>query len=230
MTVISDNEKTWDVIAESFDKTRKKPWEECISFIQKIPKVSNVVDLACGNGRHLIPAAKHCKKVIGVDISSELLKITKEKIKNEGLKNVFLIHSDVTSIPIDSNSVDYILFIAALHNIKGKENRIKALKEVKRILKKDGKALISVWSRWQDKFRKEFFKKYFKQISNLEFGDINIYWKQHGLNVPRFYHLYSKKEFVNDLKKAGLKIEELKGQKIKSKKYADNYFALVTKL
>lgn len=60
-------------------------------------------------------------------------------------------------------------------------------------------------------------------------GNINLRWKQHGLNIPRFHHLYSKREFVNDLEKAGLEIVEIRGVKLHSKKYPDNFFAVVKK-
>jgi ubiquinone/menaquinone biosynthesis C-methylase UbiE len=125
--------------------------------------------------------------------------------------------------------VDAVLYIASLHNIKGKNRRIQSLKEVKRILKKGGKAQISVWSRWQDKFRKQFFKKWFIQTGADEFGDIDIYWRQHGLNIPRFYHLYSKKEFLKDISEAGLELLEIQDVKMYSKKHPDNYFAVLKK-
>jgi alkylated DNA repair protein alkB family protein 8 len=225
---IIDSEKTWDSIAKSFDKTRRKPWQECLDFIQSIPTESVVADIACGNGRHLLYCAKKCKKVIGLDISSKMLEIAKEKTIKEDIKNVNFIHSTAEDISLDDCSVDAVLYIAALHNIPGKENRIKSLKEIRRILKKDGKALISVWSRYTDKFRKSFQNK---NLSNkkTEFGDKHIYWRQDGLDVPRFYHLYGKKEFVSDLEEAGFKIIKVKGVKIKSEKYNDNYFAIVTK-
>ena len=62
-----------------------------------------------------------------------------------------------------------------------------------------------------------------------EFGDINIYWKKDDLNIPRYYHLYSKKELLKDIKKSGLKLLKIYNVKIKSIKHTDNYFALVTK-
>lgn len=223
---IIESEKTWDSIAKSFDKTRRKPWQECLDFIADLPKDSIVADIACGNGRHLVPCAKEFKHVIGIDISSKMLEIVKEKTIKENIANVSFIHSTAEDIPLDDCSVDAVLYIAALHNIPGKDNRIKSLKEVRRILKRDGKALISVWSRYTDKFRKSFQNK---NLSNkkTEFGDKHIYWKQDGLDVPRFYHLYGKKEFVEDLESAGFKIMRVKGVKIKSEKYNDNYFAVV---
>ncbi|HDO19708.1 MAG TPA: class I SAM-dependent methyltransferase, partial [Thermoplasmatales archaeon] len=118
------NRDVWEKIAESFDKTRKKPWKECIEFIERLPRESTVADIGCGNGRHLIYCAEQCSKAIGVDISINLLKIAKGKIQN--MENVELINADVLSLPFMDNSIDHILFIATLHNIYGRENRLKA--------------------------------------------------------------------------------------------------------
>ena len=164
------SEKTWDDIAESFDNTRRKPWKQCIDFINELPESYSVADLGCGNGRHLIPCAKHCKRVIGIDISKNLLNIARNKTNKKNLSNVIFIHGNLVKIPIKDNSLDAVLFIASLHNIKGRQNRISSLKEIKRILRNDGKALISVWSRWQDQYRMHFLKRMF--IRREEFGDI----------------------------------------------------------
>ena len=221
------SEVTWDTIAQSFDSTRRKPWKQCMDFIQSLSKTDFVADIGCGNGRHLIPCAQHCRKTIGLDISSELLKIVQKKLYENKLNNAELIHSDIVYLPLKNESVNAVLYIATLHNIKGSEKRIQSLKEVKRILKRNGRALISVWSRWQDKYRKQFFRKWFTQFDRSEFGDVDIYWRQHGLNIPRFYHLYSKREFINDLTKAGLEILEFQEVKLLSNKHPDNYFAVI---
>jgi len=157
------------------------------------------------------------------------LKITQEKLIENNLENVDLVHSDAVNIPLNENSVDAVLFIAALHNIPQRYRRIKALKEINRILKPNGNAIISVWSRWQDKFRQHFLRKCLTNVDRNEFGDIDVYWRQHGLNIPRFYHLYSKRELKQDLEQAGFKILELEGIKYFSKKFNDNYFAVVIK-
>ena len=220
------SQETWDSIANSFDKTRNKPWKECTDFIENLEQSSVLLDACCGNARNTLPFHNKFEKIICLDFSSELLNLVENKIKEREIENIEIIHADIVDIPLKDNSVDNAIFIAALHNIKGRKNRINSLKEIRRVIKKDGKALISVWSREQDKFRDIFKDKETKD--DEEFGDIEIYWKQDGLNTPRFYHLYNKKEFIEDLKEAGFQIIEIKGVKISSKNYDDNYFAIVS--
>ncbi len=220
-----NSEKTWDKIAQSFDNTRKNPWQNVIDFINELSSTDLVADIGCGNGRHLILCVEKCKTVIGVDISRNLLKITQKKIKGKK-QNALFIHGNLINIPIKKDIFNAVLYIAALHNIKGRNNRIQSLIEVKRILKNNGKALISVWSREQEKFRERLTKL---SSNDDELGDIQIYWKQNKLDVPRFYHLYTKEEFIEDIKQSGLEIEQIIEAKIQSKKFTDNYFAIIRK-
>jgi ubiquinone/menaquinone biosynthesis C-methylase UbiE len=220
-------QETWDAIAKSFDTTRQKPWAYCLQFIGSLKHTDIVADLGCGNGRHLLPCATQCSFVIGVDLSSQLLRITQKKFINKGINTAAVVHADIVQLPIETSSVDAVLFIASLHNIQGKENRAAALREVVRVLKPQGTALISVWSRWQEKYYKYFLKQLLLRTG--EFGDVNVFWRQHNLNVPRFYHLYGKHEFRRELRQTGLHIERLESVKIHSKRFPDNYFAVVRK-
>ncbi|DAC72286.1 MAG TPA: class I SAM-dependent methyltransferase [Thermoplasmata archaeon] len=223
----STAQQTWDAIADSFDTTRQKPWKYCLDFICSLKKTDLVVDIGCGNGRHLLPCAAYCSHVVGVDISPKLLRIIQKKLQSTTLSNVSLVHADAVQMPFADNQLDAILFIASLHNIQGKQNRNTALKEIARVLKPNGVALISVWSRWQERYYKYFLKQLI--VDPGGFGDINVYWRQHNLNIPRFYHLYSKGEFLRELKGAGFRISNVRPLKIHAKRFPDNYFAVVQK-
>ncbi|MEM1513907.1 MAG: class I SAM-dependent methyltransferase [Candidatus Thermoplasmatota archaeon] len=207
----------WDKIAKDFDATRKFPWKECLDFIKNINGIC--LDLGCDGGRHLLPITKKCLAV-GADISFSMLEIAKEKVKD-----AFLVCCDARNLPFLDETFDNALFIATLHNIEGKEGRRKALKELRRVLKKDGKALISVWAKWQDRFIFHFIKKFLKKG---EHGDILIPWKKNGEEIMRFYHLYSRREFKKDLKESGFKIEKAWSVKKASKWLKDNHFAIVS--
>jgi ubiquinone/menaquinone biosynthesis C-methylase UbiE len=220
-------QKTWDAIAESFDTTRQRPWSYSLNFIASLRQNDMVADIGCGNGRHLFPCAQQCFHVFGVDISQRFLHIIDRKLRQTKYENISLVHADMVQLPFADESFDAVLFIAALHNIQGRENRRNALQEVTRVLKSQGTALISVWSRWQDKFYRHFLKQFI--LRKCDFGDIDIWWRQHNLNVPRFYHLYSRNEFVKELQDAGLKIQRIESVRIHSKRLPDNYFAVVKK-
>lgn len=220
-----DSEEIWDAIAESFDATRRNPWQDVVDFIDELSGSDVIADLGCGNGRHLVLCANKCRTVIGLDISRNLLKITQNKMK-EKQHIAVLIHGNLVHIPIKKDMLDAVLYIAALHNIKGRKNRIRSLEEVKRVLKDDGRALISVWSREQEKFRGCFTVS---SDNDCELGDIKIDWRQNRLNVPRFYHLYNKGEFIEDIEQSGLEIERISEAKLHSRRFTDNYFAIVRK-
>jgi tRNA (uracil-5-)-methyltransferase TRM9 len=224
-TRIKQSIDTWDRIADSFHQSRQFTWDFCIKFISSIRKESRCVDLGCGNGRHLIPLSQHCYRSIGFDISRNLLNITLFNLKQNNIHNCSIVQGDLCSLPFQSNSIDNIIYIAALHNIKGKQNRIQSLHEVHRILKPKGSALISVWSKNQERFDN------IKSLTdkNSEPGDIIIHWRQHNLNVPRFYHLYEKNEFKRDLINAHFSLSSLEEISIASKKINDNFYAILTK-
>ena len=174
--------------------------------------------------------AGKCDIAIGLDASFNMVYISQKKLENAGIKNAFVVCGNACKMPFKDNFFDFALFIASLHNIKGRKNRVKALEEMKRILKPNGMGLISVWAKWQDKWRWYFIKKInILNIHGKEHGDIYIPWKKDGLQVMRFYHLYSLREFKKDIKRAGFVIEKIWSVKKVSKKYADNHFAIVRK-
>ncbi len=222
------SEKTWDILAPNFDNTRQKPWKIVLDFIQTLPSQSQVIDVGCGNGRHILPCAQHCASVIGFDLSYNLLKIAKNKTQKVQYNNTFFIHGTVTHLPFKDNSFDVILFIAALHNIKERKQRLQSLQEIYRILKPQGCGLISVWSRWQKRYRLYFLKEVILRRQQ-EFGDIEIPWRQQTSSIPRFYHLYSKSEFGKDITRSGFTLQKMIHEKIKGKPNVNNFFAFIKK-
>ena len=210
----------WDDIAEDFDTTRRRPWKECLEFMEGREGVA--IDIACGNGRHTIPMSKK-SMAVGMDSSKEMVKIAS---RNTGKRASFVV-GDASAIPFKSDVFDFALFIAALHNIRGREMRVKALGEMGRVLRDGGEGMVSVWSRWQDRWRTHFLKEALTlRIKN--FGDITVPWKR-GANAMRFYHLYSMRELKRDARKAGLEIVKAWSVKKASGKYADNHFIIVRK-
>lgn len=126
-----------------------------------------VLDIGTGRGLLMIGAAKRLKdgKSIGIDIWN------KEDLSNNNPKAALLnaeledvtdkvevINADVQSMPFGESSFNYILSNLCLHNIKTNEGRAMACREIVRVLKPGGIALISDFMHTGD-YAKEFKKQ-----------------------------------------------------------------------
>jgi len=100
-----------------------------------------VLDAGCGPGYLAFRIGKKYieSKVIGVDISEEILKIALHNRSIYKTYNVQFIKADVSRLPVSSGSVDLIFSTLSLHHWS---ERDKAIAEFHRILKPGGKMLI----------------------------------------------------------------------------------------
>ncbi|MGC9307641.1 MAG: class I SAM-dependent methyltransferase [Thermoplasmatota archaeon] len=215
----------WNRIAESFDETRQHPWQECLDFIAGCSGTG--LDVGCGNGRHLIPLARRCSRVIGLDSAPAMATVSRKNVQEHGLDNVDVVVADATMLPIADDTADCILFIAALHNIPGRSRRIAALQELRRVLKPNGEALVSVWSKWQDRWRWQSLRQLLTPWQRA--GNVMVPWKKDDMQVERFYHLYGRWELRRDIRQAGLHGSRIWSVKKASRRHPDNHFAVVTK-
>ncbi len=75
-------------------------------FNQQNYKISSLVDLGCGAGRHLKYLAQYYRFCWGIDYSEDLLNIAAKTLSAEGAKNTFLIKADIRNLPFADNSFD----------------------------------------------------------------------------------------------------------------------------
>jgi SAM-dependent methyltransferase len=106
-----------------------------------------VLDLGCGHGLMLIGAAKRVPRgrAIGLDLWSQVdqrsnsAAATMANAGAEGVANrVEVMDGDMRSIPLGDASVDLVLSCLAIHNIKRKADRDRAMQEIVRVLKPGG--------------------------------------------------------------------------------------------
>lgn len=180
--------ETFDKIADHFDKTRNRPWEEVVKFL-KIRK-GRTLDLGCGNGRHIIVGNEIGHEMVGIDASMNLIKIAKRKTNSD----TDFIRANAKRLPFKNNTFDNVIYIATIHHLK--KGRVQSLKEVKRILKQGGEILVSAWARESDRW-------------DLEEGenDVIVPWnREDGKVIDRFYHLYTLEELIEDIEKSKLEV------------------------
>ncbi|MEZ4827461.1 MAG: bifunctional demethylmenaquinone methyltransferase/2-methoxy-6-polyprenyl-1,4-benzoquinol methylase UbiE [Bacteroidia bacterium] len=105
---------------------------------QYSPRV--VVDIATGTGDFAIEAmALQPEKIIGIDISAEMLRIGAEKMKKRGLTQVEMRLGDSEALDLETNSVDAVTVGFGVRNF---ENLLQGMREIHRVLRPGGAAVI----------------------------------------------------------------------------------------
>ena len=105
-----------------------------------IDEGNTVVDLGSGAGIDVFLAANLVKengKVIGIDMTDNMLKKARENAQKYGYRNVEFRQGDIEQrIPVEDNSVDLVLSNCVINLTTSKEN---TFREIYRILKPEGK-------------------------------------------------------------------------------------------
>ena len=96
-----------------------------------------VLEYGCGDGPNLVVLSRRKAKVIGLEISSEMLARAKQRMIANQCNGTMLVLGSAHSLPLPDASVDVILGISILHHL---ELEI-ASNEVHRVLKEGGRAV-----------------------------------------------------------------------------------------
>ena len=205
----------YNQIADHFSKTRYAPWSEFELFNEYIKDNQKILDLGCGNGRLFFTVLKDFNiEYHGIDNSERLIEIAKKKIFNYQLPitNQFSSFnfqvSNITDLPYPDNYFDLVFCVAAFHHLPTKKLRLKALSEIKRVLKPGGYLLMTNWHLWHRPFWKYFFSDIFKKVSIKDFF---FPWKSADgqIQCQRYYHAFTKGELKRLFKKIGFKTEKI---------------------
>ncbi|CAK9821625.1 Alkylated DNA repair protein alkB homolog 8 [Anthophora retusa] len=134
--------KVYDQISNHFNETRHKQWPNVSRFLQTLDTGDILLDVGCGNGKYLCSEKNIFK--IGCDRSNNLTTIC----RNKGFE---VLLSDCLYLPYRDNSLDAVICIAVIHHLSTHDRRKQAIFELARVLRPNGKCLIYVWAKEQEK-------------------------------------------------------------------------------
>ena len=150
-----------------------------------------MLNIGCAHGPDFLPF-KQSFELYGVDFSTEMLKLAQKYSKKFNF-TVSLVEADARHLPYADGTFDWAIAVATYHHIKDKEDRLKAMQELRRVLKPDGEAFITVWNRWQPRF-------WFHHKS------VTVPWRTEDKTLYRYYYLFSYPELEKLVKKAGFEV------------------------
>ncbi len=150
-----------------------------------------LLNVGCAHGPDFLPF-KQSFDLYGVDFSAEMLRFA-QKYSQKFNFTVNLSLADASHLPYHDETFDWIISVATYHHIKGEKERQAALSELKRVLKPDGEAFITVWNHWQRRF----------WFSHRE---VMVPWRTRGKTLYRYYYLFSYPELERLAKRAGFQV------------------------
>lgn len=136
--------------------------KKAIKFL-KNDNPKQILDIATGTGDFAIEAlALNPEKVTGVDISEGMLAVGRAKMKKKGLDKIIELQlGDSEKLLFDDNTFDAVIVSFGVRNF---ENLEKGLKDMNRVLKEGGKAVILEFSKPTKFPFKQIYNFYFKAI------------------------------------------------------------------
>jgi len=136
---------TWEEIFKKDGKVFTKTQEDIPALVKvlKKMKIKRILDLGCGTGRHVIYLSKRGFDVYAFDVSKTGVSYTKKWLKKDKLKAKVIVHSMSKKFPYPDNFFDAVISVQVIHHNRLKIVR-KTIKEIKRVLRKNGIIFIVV--------------------------------------------------------------------------------------
>jgi SAM-dependent methyltransferase len=184
-------------------------------FVQHhCPLPGRLLDLGCGTGRLSIAMAQRGCTVVGVDLSSAMLRIAASKAAAANIR-VDLLRANLVDLAcLDDASFDYAACLfSTLGMIRGHAERERVVKHAFRLLRPGGIFILHVHNRWFNAMSHAFRSGVMKDLLLATLRRPGIGDRQmpgHG-DTPGFtLHLFSRRETKSLLVSAGFRLLELR--------------------
>lgn len=169
------------------------------------------IDFGCGTGRNLTPLAEQGWRVVGVDLSAEMLREYRAKASKTAKTEPVAIHANMVRLEFFADGfADAVLCMySSLGMVQGRANRRSFMAHAARILRPDGRFFVHVhnrgsWLRDPGGVRRTV-RDWFRSLRDKtwELGD-SVYAYR---GLPSMYlHVYAERELKRDLASSGLEL------------------------
>lgn len=147
---MSETQSTYDPVAETFARSRKKPWPDIVELVEQVKLsvmpsrfeklLGNVLDVGCWSGR-LLDYLPSYQTYMGIDESEGLLKVA----RSERAWGIFA-KMDMRDIDKLEPVFDTVFFVASFHHITDTQEQVEVLQKTIALLSSGGVICLLNWN------------------------------------------------------------------------------------
>lgn len=140
------NSEAWNMVAENYGEMADwvmTPFAKKALETISCDKSSSVLDVACGTGILTCMLAGLAHDVHALDFSTDMLSDLRIRLNKREIQNVEVIHGDGQNLPFKDQTFDSAF---SLFGLMFFPDRIQGFKELHRVLKPNGLAIVSSWA------------------------------------------------------------------------------------
>jgi ubiquinone/menaquinone biosynthesis C-methylase UbiE len=141
-------ERTYNFTADFFDDPALGFWDRCGRRTVELLGLEagmRVLDVCCGTGASALPAASavgNGGRVIGVDLSENLLELAQQKAIARQLGNIEFLKADMTELPFEDECYDAVIIVFGIFFVPDMVGQIGKLW---RLVRPGGKLAVTTW-------------------------------------------------------------------------------------
>jgi tRNA (uracil-5-)-methyltransferase TRM9 len=184
--------KVYDQIAESWYNFRH--WTRFPAELEELSRRwrrGRLLNIGCAHGADFL-SFRDGFELCGLEPSIEMLKLAPRYARKFDFE-ANLVQGDACFLPFSDDAFDWALSVATYHHLETEQERKAAFQELRRVLKPDGEALITVWNRYQPRF---WFQP----------KEVQVPWRTKEKTFYRYHYLFSYPELRRKAEEAGLKV------------------------
>ncbi len=157
----------YDDEVKNEDNPIREGYQNILLWIKNMmPSSGMAVELGCGTGNTTKVFPESLAKIVCVDISSEMMGVAKEKLKN---KKIIFVEDDLLGFlsKYEKKDVDVIVSMYAIHHLT-QEEKHELFQKAYKILKNKGKIVFADLMFKDRDYKKEMIKKYPNLVEDFE--------------------------------------------------------------
>jgi len=129
-----------------------------------IPHNAFVLDIGCGEGRNMQSILENTSNIYGIDTDSKAVEDAKNRF--EGIETVQVVCTSADKLPFKDETFDVVTFLMILPNLEDK--KVSSVAETVRVLKKDGKMILSTFAETAFDERMKVYKRVNVPIKEIQ--------------------------------------------------------------